>query len=61
NRWIYETQCNVLGWMLAYLNPEKMSGKLIQRAVDTFRNLQPGSKSRRVALQEKVLNGTLRK
>ncbi|CAG8451121.1 3399_t:CDS:2 [Ambispora gerdemannii] len=63
NRWVYETQCNVLGWMLAYLNPEEMSGKrgLIQRAVDTFRNLQPGSKSRRVARQEKVLNGTLRK
>ncbi|CAG8662045.1 7233_t:CDS:2 [Ambispora leptoticha] len=63
NRWVYETQCNYLGWMLAYLNPEEMNGKrgLIQRAVDTFRNLQPGSKSRRVARQEKVLNGTLRK
>ncbi|KAG9294625.1 hypothetical protein G9A89_008104 [Geosiphon pyriformis] len=63
NRWIYETECNSLGWILAFLNPEELGGKrgLIQRAVDSFRNRQPGSKSRRVARQEKVMKGTLRK
>ncbi|KAG9293611.1 hypothetical protein G9A89_005614 [Geosiphon pyriformis] len=63
NRWIYETECNALGWILAFLNREELSGRrgLIQRAVDSFRNRQPGSKSRRVARQEKVMNGTLRK
>ncbi|KAI7899529.1 uncharacterized protein BX663DRAFT_521201 [Cokeromyces recurvatus] len=63
NRWTYETECNVLGWKLAYLNPEEIAGKrgLIQRAVDSYRNRYPSMRSRRVARQEKLLKGTLRK
>lgn len=63
NRWSYETECNVLGWKLAYLNPEEIAGKrgLIQRAVDSYRNRYPSMRSRRVARQEKLLKGTLRK
>ncbi|KAI8083784.1 hypothetical protein BDF21DRAFT_492686 [Thamnidium elegans] len=63
NRWAYETECNVLGWKLAYLNLEEIAGKrgLIQRAVDSYRNRYPSMRSRRVARQEKLLKGTLRK
>ncbi|KAI7873025.1 hypothetical protein BDF14DRAFT_64589 [Spinellus fusiger] len=63
NRWGYETECNILGWKLALLNKNEISGKrgLIQRAVDSYRNRYPSMRSRRVARQEKLLNGTLRK
>ncbi|KAK9766992.1 hypothetical protein K7432_003507 [Basidiobolus ranarum] len=63
NRWHYETECNDLGWRLSFLNQELLSGKrgLIQRAVDSFRNRHPSLRSRRVARQEKLNNGTLRK
>ncbi|KAI8075439.1 uncharacterized protein B0P05DRAFT_547517 [Gilbertella persicaria] len=63
NRWAYETECNTLGWKLAYLNTEEIAGKrgLIQRAVDSYRNRYPSMRSRRVARQEKLLKGTLRK
>ncbi|KAF7732810.1 hypothetical protein EC973_000085 [Apophysomyces ossiformis] len=63
NRWAYETECNILGWKLAYLNSEEIAGKrgLIQRAVDSYRNRYPSMRSRRVARQEKLLKGTLRK
>ncbi|CEP09086.1 hypothetical protein [Parasitella parasitica] len=63
NRWTYETECNVLGWKLAYLNLDEIAGKrgLIQRAVDSYRNRYPSMRSRRVARQEKLLKGTLRK
>ncbi|KAI7874156.1 hypothetical protein K492DRAFT_174761 [Lichtheimia hyalospora FSU 10163] len=63
NRWNYETECNVLGWKLAWLNSSEISGKrgLIQRAVDSYRNRYPSMRSRRVARQEKLMNGTLRK
>lgn len=63
NRWTYETECNVLGWKLAWLNKNEIAGKkgLIQRAVDSFRNRYPSMRSRRVTRQEKMLNGTLRK
>ncbi|KAI8047731.1 uncharacterized protein B0P05DRAFT_565433 [Gilbertella persicaria] len=63
NRWSYETECNLLGWKLAYLNLEEIAGKrgLIQRAVDSYRNRYPSMRSRRVARQEKLLKGTLRK
>lgn len=63
NRWCYETECNDLGWKLAWLNPSEIAGKrgLIQRAVDSYRNRYPSMRSRRVARQEKLLNGTLRK
>lgn len=63
NRWAYETECNTLGWKLSYLNPSEIAGKrgLIQRAVDSYRNRYPSMRSRRVARQEKLLKGTLRK
>ncbi|CEG68993.1 hypothetical protein RMATCC62417_05145 [Rhizopus microsporus] len=63
NRWAYETECNTLGWKLAYLNASEIAGKrgLIQRAVDSYRNRYPSMRSRRVARQEKLLKGTLRK
>ncbi|KAI9254304.1 hypothetical protein BY458DRAFT_558822 [Sporodiniella umbellata] len=63
NRWAYETECNTLGWKLAYLNTSEIAGKrgLIQRAVDSYRNRYPGMRSRRVTRQEKLLKGTLRK
>ncbi|CAO3626529.1 unnamed protein product [Cunninghamella blakesleeana] len=63
NRWAYETECNVLGWKLAWLNMSEISGKrgLIQRAVDSYRNRYPSMRSRRVARQAKLMNGTLRK
>lgn len=63
NRWTYETECNDLGWKLAWLNKFEIAGKrgLIQRAVDSYRNRYPSMRSRRVARQEKLLNGTLRK
>lgn len=42
---------------------EELAGKrgLIQRAVDSYRNRYPSMRSRRVARQEKLLKGTLRK
>lgn len=53
----------MLGWKLAWLNASEIAGKrgLIQRAVDSYRNRYPSMRSRRVARQEKLLNGTLRK
>ncbi|KAI9293146.1 hypothetical protein K502DRAFT_50568 [Neoconidiobolus thromboides FSU 785] len=63
NRWEYETMCNSVGWRLAHLNLDLLDGKrgLLQRAVDSYRNRLPGLQSRRVARQEKMLNGTLRR
>lgn len=62
NRWNYETQCNILGWKLAWINPDIVGKRgLIQRAVDSYRNRTPAMRSRRVARQTKMLNGTLRK
>ncbi|KAH8550226.1 hypothetical protein BGW37DRAFT_404349, partial [Umbelopsis sp. PMI_123] len=63
NRWAYENECNQLGWKLAWLNAEEIAGKrgLIQRAVDSYRNRCPSMRSRRVARQAKLNNGTLRK
>ena len=48
---------------MAWLNKEEIAGKrgLIQRAVDSYRNRYPSMRSRRVARQEKLMNGTLRK
>ncbi|CAG8454477.1 13919_t:CDS:2 [Cetraspora pellucida] len=63
NRWSYENECNALGWKLAWLNQEEISGRrgLLQRAVDSFRNRDPSLRSRRVVRNEKIMNGTLRK
>ena len=48
---------------MAWLNKLEIAGKrgLIQRAVDSYRNRSPSMRSRRVARQAKLLNGTLRK
>ncbi|KAJ1674216.1 hypothetical protein EV182_003732, partial [Spiromyces aspiralis] len=49
NRWAYESECNRLGWQLAFLNQELMVGKrgLLQRAVDSYRHVKSGRKARR--------------
>ncbi|OQS53600.1 hypothetical protein EHP00_1786 [Ecytonucleospora hepatopenaei] len=46
NRWNYETECNKLAWQFVSLNPVLLYGKkgLIQRAVDSYRNICKTSK-----------------
>jgi hypothetical protein len=63
NRWEYETECNRLAWQFVSLNPVLLYGKkgLIQRAVDSYRNINKQSRSRRVIKQEKLSNGTIRR
>lgn len=57
NRFIYETECNAVGWALAELNPA-LRGKrgMIQRAVDSWRNSNqdPRLPSKRVRRQHKM-------
>lgn len=51
NRQKYETECNCIGWCLAYLNTSLRHQRgLIQRAVDSWRNTNadPSFRSRRV-------------
>ena len=50
-------------WKLTWLNAPVLSGKrgLIQRAVDSYRNRLPETRSRRVLRQEKLHSGTLRR
>ncbi|KAJ2382161.1 hypothetical protein GGI05_005744, partial [Coemansia sp. RSA 2603] len=56
NRWDYETECNVLGWKLAFLNQQELSGRrgLLQTAVNNYRAMVAGCKSRRIARLEKA-------
>jgi len=63
NRYDYEVSVNELAWKLTWLNPSVLSGKrgLIQRAVDSYRNRIPETRSRRVLRQEKLHSGTLRR
>jgi len=63
NRYDYETSVNDLAWKLTWLNASVLAGKrgLIQRAVDSYRNRTPESRSRRVLRQEKLHNGALRR
>ncbi|KAI5188663.1 hypothetical protein NECID01_0276 [Nematocida sp. AWRm77] len=63
NRWEYETEVNKLAWKLAALNPSLLYGKkgIVQRAVDSFRNLHRSTSSRRVVRMKKMNEGTLRK
>lgn len=63
NRYDYEISVNELAWKLTYLNPQSLCGKrgLIQRAVDSYRNRIPETRSRRVLRQEKLHSGTLRR
>jgi hypothetical protein len=63
NRYDYEISVNDLAWKLTWLNAPILSGKrgLIQRAVDSYRNRIPETRSRRVLRQEKLHSGTLRR
>ncbi|KAF7680997.1 hypothetical protein TCON_2390 [Astathelohania contejeani] len=63
NRWHYETECNRLAWQFVSLNPVLLYGKkgLIQRAVDSYRNINKQSRSRRVMRQEKMTSGSFRR
>ncbi|KAI5184388.1 hypothetical protein NEHOM01_0133 [Nematocida homosporus] len=63
NRWEYETEVNKLAWKLAALNPGLLYGKkgIVQRAVDSYRNLHRSTSSRRVVRMKKMSEGTLRK
>lgn len=57
NRLRYETECNAVGWALAWLNPDLREKRgLIQRAVDSWRNSNSDEKlrSRRVRRMNKV-------
>ncbi|KAG0073140.1 hypothetical protein BGZ93_003329 [Podila epicladia] len=62
-RWDYERECNIQGWKLAHLNRLVLDGErgLLQRAVNSFRNLDEGNRSRRMKRRDKVANGTLQK
>ncbi|KAF9020928.1 hypothetical protein BGZ52_002132 [Haplosporangium bisporale] len=59
----YERECNVQGWQLAHLNPAALDGErgLLQRAVNSFRNLDGENRSRRMKRRDKVANGTLQR
>lgn len=61
NRWDYETECNRLAWQFVSLNPVLLYGKkgLIQRAVDSYRNIYKDSK--RKYKQDKIVNGVLQR
>jgi len=63
NRFEYESSVNDLAWKLTWLNADSLGGKrgLIQRAVDSYRNRTPESRSRRVLRQQKLHEGVLRR
>ncbi|KAJ1728544.1 hypothetical protein LPJ61_003984, partial [Coemansia biformis] len=56
NRWGYETECNGIGWKLAFLNQELLAVRrgLLQTAVNNYRSMVAGRKSRRIARMEKA-------
>ncbi|KAJ2738894.1 hypothetical protein H4R23_000840, partial [Coemansia sp. Cherry 401B] len=56
NRWSYETECNKLGWKLAFLNQELLTARrgLLQTAVNNYRTTVSGRKSRRITRLEKA-------
>ncbi|KAJ2709007.1 hypothetical protein H4R19_004465, partial [Coemansia spiralis] len=56
NRWNYETECNAIGWKLAFLNQELLATRrgLLQTAVNNYRSMVAGRKSRRIARMEKA-------
>ncbi|KAJ5263552.1 hypothetical protein N7478_011157 [Penicillium angulare] len=55
NRFLYETEYNAVGWALAELNP-MLRGKrgLIQRAVDSWRCMDPRLRTSCVRRQHKM-------
>lgn len=54
NRWEYETECNMLAWQFVSLNPILLYGKkgLIQRAVDSYRNINKQSRNKKIIKQD---------
>lgn len=54
NRWNYETECNRLAWQFVSLNPVLLYGKkgLIQRAVDSYRNISKTNKGHKFYKEE---------
>ncbi|KAJ2724020.1 hypothetical protein GGI07_002225 [Coemansia sp. Benny D115] len=56
NRWNYETECNSLGWKLGFLNQGLLTERrgLLQTAVNNYRTMVSGRKSRRVTRMEKA-------
>lgn len=63
NRWNYETECNRLAWQFVSLNPILLYGKkgLIQKAVDSYRNINKDNKTKRMVKQDKIVNGVLKR
>lgn len=63
NRWEYETECNKLAWQFVALNPVLLYGKkgLIQRAVDSYRNINKNFRGRKVSRQDHDINGFVEK
>ncbi|KAI9140633.1 hypothetical protein BKA69DRAFT_1125542 [Paraphysoderma sedebokerense] len=62
-RYNYESECNYLGWKLAYLNQPLQSQKgLIQQAVEMYRNVNchlfPKSRPKRYPKSTSTLNGS---
>lgn len=55
NRWEYETECNRLAWAFVSLNPVLLYGKkgLIQRAVDSYRNINKQSRTKKIFKDDK--------
>ena len=55
NRWEYETECNRLAWAFVSLNPVLLYGKkgLIQRAVDSYRNINKQNRNRKFTSSER--------
>lgn len=60
-RWHYETACNDMAYKFVLLNPKLLYGNkgLIQRSVDTYRNMNKLSRSRR-AIKEEIINPSKR-
>ncbi|KRH94954.1 hypothetical protein M153_8800013837 [Pseudoloma neurophilia] len=58
NRWEYETECNMLAWQFVSLNPILLYGKkgLIQRAVDSYRNINKQSRNKKIIKQDHLSN-----
>ncbi|KAL6121591.1 hypothetical protein NUSPORA_01471 [Nucleospora cyclopteri] len=62
NRWNYETECNKLAWQFVSLNPVLLYGKkgLIQRAVDSYRNICKTSKGSKY-FKDEIFSGDIEK
>ncbi|KAF7703937.1 hypothetical protein CDIK_0035 [Cucumispora dikerogammari] len=60
-RWEYETACNEMAYKFVLLNTKLLYGNkgLIQRSVDTYRNMNKLSRSRR-AIKEEIINPSKR-